>query len=262
MKPLKELIEDNRWQAAQQAEFEGWQTSKAVELELEEIRIKYGEYLMQIAKDIEFNQNWEVLDVGCGPTCISQFLPPAKKTGIDPLAERQNIADKTVADVLVRQGRGETLQFNDKTFDLVICRNVIDHTGNPKQVIREMHRILKNSGYLILASYVYPPFIRLTKNLAEKFSQFRNVAHPHTFTPNDLEMLIAEYFSILRSDCIHIGQHPNDYGKINELESKLPLIQELIVIINNKILRGGWFLKEHCLLLRKERATQRTSRFL
>jgi SAM-dependent methyltransferase len=47
--------------------------------------------------------------------------------------------------------RGEQLPFKENMFDLVICTQVLQYVADPKLVMLEVHRVLKQNGYLILS---------------------------------------------------------------------------------------------------------------
>lgn len=253
---MKTFIRDiglGRWNDAQDKEIDGWIKEVTVEDEWQEIKNKYAALLENFSKGTHFSHNWKVLDLGCGPTCISRLLPPADKIGIDPLADKFGIAGKVVGDVKVCLARGEDIPFKEKKFDLVICRNVLDHSQSPLTVIREVNRVLKNGGYFILSCYVHNSFIKTVKRFSERLPHFKNVAHPHTFTPFELEKLVSKLFVIEKKVDIHVGYHPNDYGKINEKKGKLSLLQNFILLINRLIFSEKWFLKEYCLICKKRK---------
>jgi SAM-dependent methyltransferase len=52
-------------------------------------------------------------------------------------------------------GIGETLPFKDGTFDRVLCMSSLDHFANPDLGIREMARILKPGGHLVIGLVNY-----------------------------------------------------------------------------------------------------------
>lgn len=253
---MKTLIRDiglGRWNDAQDKEIDGWIKEVTVEDEWQEIKNKYTLLLKNFSKDVNFKNNWKILDLGCGPTCISRLLPPADKIGIDPLADRFGINGRVVDGVKVCLARGEALPFKEKKFDLVICRNVLDHAQSPLQIINEVNRVLKSKGFFILSCYTYNPFIKIVKNFSQVIPNIKNIAHPFTFTPLDLEKLVSKLFVIKKKVDIHVGYHPNDYGKINEKKVRLTQLQNLVLFINRMIFSEKWFLKEYCLICKKRK---------
>jgi 2-polyprenyl-3-methyl-5-hydroxy-6-metoxy-1,4-benzoquinol methylase len=38
----------------------------------------------------------------------------------------------------------------DGSFDVVVCRHVLEHAPHPAETLRDIHRVLKDDGHLIL----------------------------------------------------------------------------------------------------------------
>jgi ubiquinone/menaquinone biosynthesis C-methylase UbiE len=53
-----------------------------------------------------------------------------------------------VPEIKIGAATGEKLPFNDNSFDIVYSSNVIEHTNNPKAVLREAIRVIKPGGLL------------------------------------------------------------------------------------------------------------------
>ncbi len=90
----------------------------------------------------------EGIEIGTG--CFSQleWANSDHIIGVDPLAqEYQSILPRTNSRVSVRELDGENLpeSFAGR-FDWVVCWNVIDHTPDPKKMVREMYRVLKHGA--------------------------------------------------------------------------------------------------------------------
>jgi 2-polyprenyl-3-methyl-5-hydroxy-6-metoxy-1,4-benzoquinol methylase len=51
-----------------------------------------------------------------------------------------------------RQMDSESLQFTERSFDVVIAKEVLEHLQNPASCIAEAHRVLRHGGYFALSS--------------------------------------------------------------------------------------------------------------
>jgi SAM-dependent methyltransferase len=122
-----------------------------------------------------------LLDVGCGQKPYERiFLPFLREyVGI----EREDTFALTHAgeagarpDVLYD---GNRLPFDDRSFDTVLNVQVLEHTPRPLELVKEMARVLKDDGRLILSA----PF------------QFRLHEEPHDYfrySPHGLRALCRE----------------------------------------------------------------------
>ena len=103
--------------------------------------------------------NKYVLDVGCWS---GQFETLAKDhvkqiVGIDPGNKAIELARKRLAkynNVSFDIGKAEKLQFKDNTFDTVVMLEVLEHLPkySEKKALKEINRVLKSAGYLILST--------------------------------------------------------------------------------------------------------------
>jgi 2-polyprenyl-3-methyl-5-hydroxy-6-metoxy-1,4-benzoquinol methylase len=94
-----------------------------------------------------------VLDAGCGTGFFSQMADArgAAVTSLDVgeqlLAEvaRKCDTERVVGDLLA-------LPFEDASFDVVICTEVIEHTITPQRAVAELARVLRPGGLLVLTT--------------------------------------------------------------------------------------------------------------
>ena len=92
-----------------------------------------------------YRTDGRTLDIGCGTQAYDRFFPNRLTADIDP-----NRNPDLIADV-------HALPFSDGEFDAVLCTEVLEHTLDPVQAIREMMRVLKPGGTLILTTrFVWP----------------------------------------------------------------------------------------------------------
>lgn len=84
-----------------------------------------------------------VLDVGAGTQKYRGL--------IEGRARRYLTLDAFAADVDVR-GDVHALPCRDQAFDTVVCHQLLEHLPRPWQAVREMARVLKPGGYLLVSA--------------------------------------------------------------------------------------------------------------
>ena len=97
-----------------------------------------------------------VLDVGTGDGtyAIAAALRGAHVTGIDAdtamLAAARTRGHAAGVDVVLRDGRAESLPFHDATFDVVFAVTVLCFVQDTRAAVREIARVLAPGGRLVL----------------------------------------------------------------------------------------------------------------
>lgn len=95
-----------------------------------------------------------VLDAGCGSgRTMQELVDYGEVHGIELDPQAAAVARDRGFDV--RIGRLEQLPWEDETFDLVTCLDVIEHTPDDRVTLRELRRVAKPGGWLLVTVPAY-----------------------------------------------------------------------------------------------------------
>ena len=168
--------------------------------------------------DRKFERVWEIvsahlpcdafLDAGCGDGRHLAALArsghrPSRITGTDISARILETARATAAPLepeLV-QANLEALPLEDEAFDLVLCTQVIEHLLDPAAGVRELARVLRPGGVLVLTTDNRRALVSKTLNapraaavrLLRLHQRYKRVEFPHAdFTRAEVVSLVGE----------------------------------------------------------------------
>lgn len=109
----------------------------------------------QVINLIHVKKGDYILDVGCGTGRYSKIFTQkaAKVVGIDFSRNMLKIAKQRVKKAEFKQTDiTKKFPFPDKTFDKIVCSLVISHIQNISPVLKEMKRVLKDNGFIVLTT--------------------------------------------------------------------------------------------------------------
>ena len=193
-----------QWQAAQQEERGFWNSYAETYSRYPQILLEHlgklrdvGEF---IKSDLSAGSISAALEVGVGPLGIGVLGMQRSDfhiTAIDPLPRIElEISDEPLRKYFqtLREGvvyqtvQGESLPFDDESFDFVCCHNVIDHTQSPIRILQEIHRVLKVRCNLFLTLHTFSFFGRMKFEILRKLQSDKMifVCHPHSFLHVDI----------------------------------------------------------------------------
>lgn len=98
----------------------------------------------------------KILDIGCGPGVMVESLVErgCEFWGVDPshqMIAAGRTAFRSFPGVHFIEGGAERLDFPDEEFDAVLCMGVLERIADDKSALREMARVLKPGGSLIIS---------------------------------------------------------------------------------------------------------------
>ncbi|MFC6076968.1 class I SAM-dependent methyltransferase [Microbispora bryophytorum] len=115
----------------------------------------------------------QIVDVGCGTGYLTRMLAPlvgreGRVTGLDPSPAMIGHARRRSPDNCSYQvGEGQAMPFPDASFDIVVSSLAVHHipVAARDTAVREMFRVLRPGGRLLIADY-QPPANPLAARLA------------------------------------------------------------------------------------------------
>ena len=103
------------------------------------------------------------LDVACGAAHASEAVARHVRqvVGVDLTpallaAGARRLAESGVRNVLLQEGNAARLPFADASFDLVFCRAAVHHFAEPEAQVREMARVCRSGGRVVLLDMIAP----------------------------------------------------------------------------------------------------------
>lgn len=94
----------------------------------------------ELEKLVKENKNSKILDLGCGDYYLGKY----KNVEGYEISERKNVYFKP------KIYDGKKLPETDNKYDIVISNNVIEHVENQEGYLKEIKRVLKNKGILVI----------------------------------------------------------------------------------------------------------------
>ncbi len=123
----------------------------------------------------EYKFNGKLLDLGCGKKPYQKLYDnySVSSVGIDieQTPHKNELIDKYF--------NGKDIPYDNETFEFVLCTEVLEHVEKPNEFLKEINRILKSDGYLLITV----PFLQLLHEIP--FDFFR-------YTPFGLKSLLEQ----------------------------------------------------------------------
>lgn len=195
-------INSQRFKQAQNAEMNYWVRSWKGDGERERKAREYWSYYIGVlSKSVDLKPNDRILDIGCGPFGMINYLSLGERHGLDPLMHHYLEYFDILKEVRRVEGKGEHMPYENEYFDIVITTNTLDHTANPEKFLKEAHRILKKRCFLLLTVDTYRWPAKQIKVVNERVKR-GDPAHPHAFTVNQVTGLLREAgFGVVNVSC-------------------------------------------------------------
>jgi 2-polyprenyl-3-methyl-5-hydroxy-6-metoxy-1,4-benzoquinol methylase len=153
-------------------------------------------YFPKILQDITFSKEMKVLDIGCA---YGYFLKLCDEIGcetygidISKYAIKQ-AKKETKAKLFVHDVDKGLPMFSNDFFDLITMFDVIEHLTSPFLTLKEVYRILKPKGKLVITTpniNAIDRFIKKFFGKEEEWHGYHDKTHLYLFTPLSLKFLV------------------------------------------------------------------------
>jgi SAM-dependent methyltransferase len=134
-------------------------------------------FISKNASEIKGN----VLDIGCGEKPYEKLFNATSYMGIDIESTKEYHASSKV-DVFYN---GLDLPFESNTFDTIVCFEVLEHVFEPERIVKEMFRVLKPGGKIMLTT----PFIWNEHEIPYDFGRYTYFGLNHLFAKNGFKVI-------------------------------------------------------------------------
>jgi len=194
--------------------------------------------LKEVLKFLSRVSDKKVLDVGCGKGKISRKLKDLgfDVIGIEPSIELIKIARKNNPDIKFIQASATNLPFEKETFDFLICIEVLEHIPDTKKAIKEMIRVLKLNGKVLIIDknilslnpdYLIPTFF------LKRFLENRNKwMYPKNFPFKEKYFIPWKLNNVLKKYC---SQTKIEYLYYKASGGNVSSLRKIIICITNII---------------------------
>lgn len=149
-----------------------------------------------------------ILEVGCGGGHVLQQFSGAHLTGVDVSGAMLDKARKNLAghDVTLLKGQLHELGLRERSFDVVICTEVLEHVVDPHAVLEPMSRLVRLGGRVVVTFPNDPLIAAIKRGVVRagltRLPPLRRVEwggdhfHLHTWTVGEMRTLLSGYFAL------------------------------------------------------------------
>lgn len=164
--------------------------------------------MREVLSEIHLPGYPSVLDMGSGDCyAANQILGPTaigRYVAIDLSSSKLERGRERIDKSSVAVGDIENLPLCDRSVDLVICSEVLEHLLSPDAAIAEMNRVLRPGGFCLISapvdSWFQVPLLRAWSHVSKLLGRQKFNEHVQVFTVRRLERLLSAHgFGIIKA---------------------------------------------------------------
>lgn len=136
-----------------------------------------------------------ILDAGCGEGFTMNKLKEngigKKIEGVEYSKDAIQLGKKLFPNLTFKEGSAYDMPYENNSFDLIVCTEVLEHLEDPKKAIRELLRVTKK--YLIISVPNEPLFMISNFLRGKNLSRFGNdEGHVNHWNPSNLKRYLTQ----------------------------------------------------------------------
>lgn len=197
---------------------ERYNDDTSMEIEASNHYLRYEKISYYVKHYVEKNtmqSEIKLLDVGCGPGHLMYFLPKANNLSVFGCDISENSLQRAREKGMktVKCNLWEKFPFPDESFDVIVASEVIEHIYDTETFIRELKRIMKKDGILIIttpnvASLGRRVMLLFGMNPILEYKLSGGAGHIRYFTFKDMKHFLRENgfdILVLETDTVNIS---------------------------------------------------------
>ena len=189
-KNIKSKIDQgNPWYVAPQAElYEKKQYKRVIDERLKFIKNEIISFKNKTGRRIK------ILDAGCGDGFYLNKLRQIEDVeifGLDYSMLRISRAKNANSSPVLVNGGLHPVAFKDSSFDIILLNHVLEHIKDDTGVLREVHRVLKSGGMIILSTPNEGCLLAKMRNNIFQRSILKETDHVNFYTENKLKIKLG-----------------------------------------------------------------------
>jgi len=145
--------------------------------------------LLNLIGDVKHKK---ILDAGCGEGFFLSLIDSQEKFGVELSEKRVSKALAQFPDLKIKIADVTNLPFDDNTFDVIVCSEVLEHVSEYKKAIMEFKRCVKPKGHLVL-SFPNERAVCFGRLLVLRFP-LHEIDHVNSISPVDVTKILGKKY--------------------------------------------------------------------
>lgn len=165
------------------------------ELFMERYRSAADEFIIPHVNSFSKENPARLLDIGSGDGYLKYFCDQENIDfhGVEIQPRRIKICEEMGYKINTFNIETDRFPYDDNSYDIIVASHVIEHLYNPEAAIKEIHRVLKPNGIVVIGVPMHVNWISKLLYIKEKFFPAPPLGHHQFYTMNTLKKLLNRF---------------------------------------------------------------------